>query len=137
MDEVRHSLEASAQTTALLPIISTLSMLGLAAYLSITILYTADYHPIELDWSHYRMLLVLAVFSSLGTAGIPMSGAMVLPVFLHCFGLPLDIVPLVTLFEPLINGLRTTLNLTGAVFIDLLIDRHNGSLDIQKYMGKK
>ena len=137
VEEAERGLGISHQKSILLPILSTLSMPGLTAYLTVTVLYTASYHHIEPGWQQYLLILAIAIFSPLGTAGIPMSGVMVLPLVLQCFDLPLNIVPLAALFDPLINGLRTTLNLTGAVFITLLLDRRTGSHNVEKYTERK
>ncbi len=116
-----------------LPLGATLNMDGTAIYQGITALFVAQAYGIELNLSHYLTIIVSATLASIGTAGVPGAGMIMLSLVLGSVGLPLEGVALIAGIDRILDMARTTVNITGDAVGAVLIARSEGELNEDVY----
>jgi putative Na+/H+-dicarboxylate symporter len=111
------------------PLGATTKMDGCAAvYPALAAIFVAQFYGVDLDWSHYLLIVAVSVLGSAATAGT--TGATVmLTLTLSTLGLPLVGVGLLLAVEPIIDMGRTALNVTGQALVPAVVARREGILD--------
>ena len=79
------------------------------------------------------LLVFLATIAPLGTAGVAGGAITILPVLLGTMGVSLEGVALIMVIDPLINGMRTMINVTGDIVIVMLVDIWDKDFNYQLY----
>jgi len=122
MDAVENNSGVSNKITSfVLPLGSTVNMDGTALYECVAAMFIAQAYGIELGFLMQMVVVVTALFASIGAAGIPMAGLVMISVILSAVGLPLEGVGLILAVDRLLDMCRTTVNVwsdsCGAVTI--------------------
>jgi len=120
-----------------LPLGATLNMDGTALYQGVTALFVAQAYGIDLTFAHYVTIVISAVLASIGTAGVPGAGMIMLSLVLSSVGLPLEGVALIAGIDRILDMIRTTVNITGDAAGSVIIARSENELDVDVYKGVK
>ncbi|QGU03830.1 dicarboxylate/amino acid:cation symporter [Corynebacterium comes] len=112
-----------------IPLGATSKMDGCAAvYPAIAAIFVAQFYGIELNLTHYLLIIFVSVIGSAATAGT--TGATVmLTLTLSTLGLPLAGVGLLLATEPIIDMGRTATNVTGQALVAAVVAKRAGILD--------
>lgn len=104
-----------------LPMGATINMDGTALYECIAVLFIAQAYGMEMSVMQQVIIVITALLSSIGAAGIPMAGLVIITVILSAVGLPLEGVGLILAVDRILDMFRTTVNVwsdsCGAVLI--------------------
>lgn len=100
----------------LLPLGVSFNMNGLAIYVSIATIFTANIYGVHLGLAQYAILITTIVFTSMGAAGIPGSALIVMGAAMTAVGLPLGAIPLIAGVDRIIDMAQTTTNVAGDLF---------------------
>ncbi|NOZ47882.1 MAG: dicarboxylate/amino acid:cation symporter [Chlorobi bacterium] len=104
-----------------LPLGATVNMDGTALYELVAAIFIAQAYGLDLSFLQQILIVVTALFASIGAAGIPMAGLVMISVILSAIGLPLEGVGLIIAIDPLLDMFRTSVNVwsdsCGAVII--------------------
>jgi Na+/H+-dicarboxylate symporter len=104
-----------------LPLGATVNMDGTALYECVAAMFIAQAYGIELTFIQQMIVVVTALLASIGAAGIPMAGLVMISVVLTAVGLPLEGVGLILAVDRILDMCRTTVNVwsdsCGAVTI--------------------
>lgn len=112
--ECTESLGAKKEVASfVLPLGATINMDGTAIYQGVCAVFTAQIFGIELTFSQQLMIILTATLASIGTAGVPGSGVIMLTMVLQSAGLPLEGIALVAGIDRILDMARTTVNITG------------------------
>ena len=123
-----------------LPLGATINMDGTALYQGVTVLFVANAigHPLTL--SQQLIVVLTAVLASIGTAGVPGAGAIMLAMVLQSVGLDLTAGSPVALAYAMILGIdaildmgRTMVNVTGDLAGTTIVAKTEGELDGSKW----
>ncbi len=110
-----------------LPLGATINMDGTAIYQGVCAVFIASCYGINLTLSQQIVIILTAVLASVGTAGVPGSGMIMLAMVLQSAGLPVEGIALVAGIDRLFDMGRTTVNITGdaacAVIVSHLEDK--------------
>jgi Na+/H+-dicarboxylate symporter len=117
----------------LLPLGTTLNLNGLAIYLSIAAIFTANIYDVHLSLIQYVMLVISIVVTSMGAGGIPGSALIVMGAVLSSIGLPLGAIPFIAGVDRIIDMGMTTTNVAGDLFTTLLIAKNEQELNLHTY----
>jgi Na+/H+-dicarboxylate symporter len=98
-----------------LPLGATVNMDGTAIYQGIAALFIAGIYGISLGFGQYLMIILLATLGSIGTAGVPGAGLIMLAMVLQGIGLPMEGLALIAGIDVVLDMGRTCLNVTGDV----------------------
>jgi len=112
--ECAEKLGADKEITAfVLPLGATVNMDGTAIYQGVCAVFIASCYGIDLTFSQMLMIVLTATLASIGTAGVPGAGMVMLAMVLQSVGLPLDGIALVAGVDRIFDMGRTTINITG------------------------
>jgi proton glutamate symport protein len=122
MEALEFNSGVSNKTTSfVLPLGATINMDGTALYQCVAVLFIAQAYGIELGFLQQVIVMVTALLASIGAAGIPMAGLVIITVILSAVGLPLEGVGLILAVDRILDMFRTTVNVwsdsCGAVII--------------------
>ena len=92
--------------------------------------FIAQYYGIDLSVSQYLMVVVMVILASIGTAGVPSVGLVVLAGVLAQVGLPAEGIALILGVDRLLDMTRTVVNVTGDSMVTTLVAKSEGELDL-------
>lgn len=112
--ECTEELGASKEVSSfVLPLGATINMDGTAIYQGVCAIFIASCYGIHLTLSQMVKIVLTATLASVGTAGVPGAGMIMLAMVLASVGLPIDGIALVAGVDRIFDMGRTTLNITG------------------------
>ena len=112
--ECAESLGASKEVTSfVLPLGATINMDGTAIYQGVCAVFIASCYGIHLTLPQMLTIVATATLASIGTAGVPGAGMVMLAMVLQSVGLPIDGIALVAGVDRIFDMGRTTVNITG------------------------
>lgn len=122
MESVERKSGVSTKITSFtLPLGATINMDGTALYECIAAMFIAQAYGIELSMLEQVIVVITALLASIGAAGIPMAGLVMISVILSAVGLPLEGVGLILAVDRILDMFRTTTNVwsdsCGAVIV--------------------
>ena len=83
---------------------------GTALYECVAAVFIAQAYGIELSFTQQMIVVVTALLASIGAAGIPMAGLVMMSIILNAVGLPLEGVGLIVAVDRILDMMRTTVN---------------------------
>lgn len=122
MEAVEHKAGVSNKITSFtLPLGATINMDGTALYECVAVVFIAQVYGVELNVAQQMIIVFTALLASIGAAGIPMAGMVMMTIVLTAVGLPLEGVGLILAVDPVLDMFRTSVNVwsdsCGAVII--------------------
>ena len=112
-----------------LPLGATINMDGTAIYQGVSAVFIASCFGIDLTLAQMVTIVLTATLASIGTAGVPGSGMIMLAMVLQSVGLPVEGIALVAGVDRIFDMGRTVVNITGdaacAVCVSALEERKN------------
>ncbi|MBM7555736.1 dicarboxylate/amino acid:cation symporter [Halanaerobacter jeridensis] len=112
-----------------LPLGATINMDGTAMYQGVAAIFAANLIGESLTIAQQLTVLLTSVLASVGTAGVPGSGLIMLTMVLTQLGLPLSVVGFVAGVDPILDRLRTMNNVTGDLAVTTLVAKWNDAID--------
>jgi len=111
MEAVEHKAGASNKITSfVLPLGATINMDGTALYECIAAIFIAQAYGIDLSFGEQVVVVITALLASIGAAGIPMAGLVMITVILSAVNLPLEGVGLILAVDRILDMFRTAVN---------------------------
>ena len=108
-------------TSFVLPLGATINMDGTALYECVAVIFIAQAFGVDLTFTQQLLIVVLALVTSIGVAGIPSASLVAIVVILSVFGIPLEAIGLIYAVDRILDMLRTSVNVfsdsCGAVVI--------------------
>ena len=106
------------------PLGSTIGLNGCGGfYPAIVAIFAANVFNVELTIYSYILIVLTAIISSIGIAGVPGSATMSTTVMLAALGLPIEALAMVIAVDSIIDMIRTATNVTGASVSALIVDQ--------------
>jgi len=93
-----------------LPLGATVNMDGTALYECVAVIFIAQVYGISLNAGQQLLVFVTALLASIGAAGIPMAGLVMMAIVLRAVGLPLEGVGLILAVDRVLDMARTSVN---------------------------
>lgn len=120
--ECTENLGASREVSSfVLPLGATINMDGTAIYQGVCAVFIASCYGIHLTPAQMITIVLTATLASVGTAGVPGAGMVMLAMVLASVGLPLDGIALVAGVDRIFDMGRTTLNITGDASCSIIV----------------
>ena len=110
MQEVEEAGVKPEVTSFVLPLGATINMDGTALYEVVAVLFIAQVYSIDLTIAQQAIVAVTALLASIGAAGIPHAGMVMMVVVLNAVGLPTSAVALILAVDRILDMCRTTVN---------------------------
>lgn len=132
--DLRRKIGVSKQISAfILPLGASMNMDATAIYLGICTVFFAQMLNIELTMQQYLVVMVTATIGSVGAAGIPGGGVIMMGMVLSSVGLPLEGISLILGVDRFLEMVRTAINITGDCAVTVIVDKMEGSLNNEVY----
>ncbi|KKC98895.1 MULTISPECIES: dicarboxylate/amino acid:cation symporter [Photobacterium] len=116
-----------------LPLGATINMDGTALYQGVAALFVAQAFGINLEFADYVAIVMTATLASIGTAGVPGAGLIMLSLVLTTVGLPMEGLAIVAGIDRILDMARTTVNVCGDLMVAVLVGRSEDELDTEVY----
>ncbi len=114
---------------------ATINMNGTAMYLGLVALFGAQLYGIDLSWTSYLLIGLTATLGSVGAAGIPGSGLVMMSLVLSSIGVPLETIAFVAGINHIMDMMRTMTNVTGDATVAVAVARMAGEIDVEEYVS--
>ncbi len=112
-----------------IPLGATINMDGTAIMQGVATVFIAQISGIDLTITQYLTVILAATMASIGTAGVPSAGLVMLTMVLGLVGLPPDKIGLIIGIDRLLDMVRTAVNITGDATITCIVANSEGQLD--------
>ena len=121
----------------IIPLGATINMDGTAIMQGVATVFIANAFGIDLTTGDYLAVILTATLASIGTAGVPGVGLIMLAMVLDQVGLPVEGIALIIGVDRLLDMMRTAVNVTGDAAAAVIIAKSEGNLDEQVYFQTK
>jgi len=112
-----------------IPLGATINMDGTAIMQGVATFFIAQVYNIPLNIGAILTVVLTATLASIGTAGVPGAGTIMLSMVLQSIGLPLEGIGLIMGIDRLVDMGRTTVNITGDAVCTVIIAKREGELN--------
>ena len=106
-----------------LPLGATINMDGTAIYQGVCAIFIANVYGIDLTAGQMLMIVLTGTLASVGTAGVPGAGVIMLALVLQTVGLPMEGLALVAGIDRVLDMIRTCLNITGDAAVTIAVSQ--------------
>lgn len=132
--EIMEELGVGKSTRSFtIPMGATINMDGTAIMQGVAALFIAQIYGIELGINAMATIVLTATLASIGTAGVPGVGMIMLSMVLQSVGLPLEGIGLIMGVERIIDMFRTTVNVMGDNVCTLIIANSENDIELEVY----
>ena len=114
-------------TSFVLPLGATVNMDGTALYEAVAALTIAQMYGVGLELPQQALVLLTALLASVGAAGIPMAGLVMLVVVLQAVGLPLEGIGTIIAVDRVLDMMRTATNVWSDLVGTAVVNRFEGA----------
>ncbi|MBR9908086.1 MAG: dicarboxylate/amino acid:cation symporter [Gammaproteobacteria bacterium] len=111
------------------PLGATINMDGTAIMQGVATVFIAQVYLVDLTIADYLMVVLTATLASVGTAGVPGVGMIMLAMVLGQVGLPVEGIGLIIGVDRLLDMTRTAVNVTGDAMVSVIVAKSEGGLD--------
>jgi Na+/H+-dicarboxylate symporter len=130
MECVHEKLGVSRRVSSfVLPIGATVNMDGTSLYQGVAVIALAQFHGIDLSWTHQSGILLTATAASIGAAAVPSAGLVMLIMVLESVGLNPAWIALIFPIDRILDMCRTTVNITGDAVVASIVASGEGELN--------
>jgi Na+/H+-dicarboxylate symporter len=116
-----------------IPLGATINMDGTAIMQGVATVFIANVYGIDLSLGDYLVVILTATLASVGTAGVPGVGLVMLAMVLNQVGLPVEGIALIIGVDRLLDMMRTAVNITGDATATVIIANSEGALNHKIY----
>ncbi|WP_372799430.1 dicarboxylate/amino acid:cation symporter, partial [Litorivivens sp.] len=109
-----------------LPLGATVNMDGTALYECVAAIFIAQAFGIELSFVQQFTIVVVALLTSIGVAGIPAASLVAISIILGVIGLPLEGIGLLMITDRVLDMMRTAVNVFSDTCATVIIARSEG-----------
>jgi len=111
------------------PFGATINMDGTAIMQGVATVFIANAYGVELGMTGYLTVILMSVLASIGTAGVPGVGLVMLSMVFAQVGLPMEGIGLVLGVDRLMDMIRTAVNVSGDAAVSVIVAKSEGKLD--------
>ena len=131
MERVENNAGVSEKTTSfVLPLGATVNMDGTALYECVAAIFLAQAYGLELSFATQFTVVLIALLTSIGVAGIPAASLVAITVILTAIGLPIEAIGLLLVTDRVLDMFRTAINIFSDSCGAVIIAKRQGELGI-------
>ena len=134
LENAEHRLGVKpAVASFTIPLGATINMDGTAIMQGVATVFIAQALGVDIGLQGYLMVVVTATLASIGTAGVPGVGLVMLAMVFQQVGLPVAAIGVIYGVDRLLDMARTAVNVTGDAVISVIIARGENEFDQQVF----
>ena len=111
------------------PFGATINMDGTAIMQGVATVFIANVYNIDLSITQYLTVIGMSILASIGTAGVPGVGLIMLAMVFNQVGLPVEGIGLILGVDRLLDMLRTVVNITGDATVTCVVASTENNID--------
>lgn len=115
------------------PFGATINMDGTAIMQGVATVFIANVYGVELGMTGYLTVILMSVLASIGTAGVPGVGLIMLSMVFAQVGLPIEGIGLILGVDRLMDMIRTAVNVSGDATVSTIVAKSEGKMDLAVY----
>ena len=123
----------NATASFTVPFGATINMDGTSIMQGVATVFIANVYGVPLEVTDYIIIVAMAVLASIGTAGVPGVGLIMLAMVLTQVGLPPEGIALIIGVDRLLDMMRTAVNVTGDAAVTTIVAKSEGKLDLDTF----
>lgn len=112
-----------------IPLGATINMDGTAIMQGVATVFVSQAYAIDLSFSQYLMVIATATLASIGTAGVPGVGLIMLAMVFQQVGLPLEGIGIIMAVDRLLDMVRTAVNVAGDATVSCVVAKSENYFD--------
>ncbi|MCB1561160.1 MAG: dicarboxylate/amino acid:cation symporter [Xanthomonadales bacterium] len=133
-----HSVEkklgaGNSVSSFTVPLGATINMDGTAIMQGVATVFIANAYGQDLSAAQLLTVVLMATLASIGTAGVPGVGLIMLAGVLTQVGLPVEAIGLVLGVDRLLDMTRTAVNITGDAMVTCVVAKSEGDFDLDTF----
>jgi len=113
------------------PFGATINMDGTAIMQGVATVFIANVYGVDLGLSGYLTVILMSVLASIGTAGVPGVGLIMLSMVFVQVGLPIEGIGLILGVDRLLDMVRTSVNVTGDAVVTSIVAKSEKEIDLK------
>lgn len=130
MERVEKNLGVHEEVSSfVLPVGATINMDGTSLYQAVAAVFIAQALGLGLDWTDQLTIVATATLASIGAAGVPGAGIIMLVIVLKAIDVPVEGIALILGVDRILDMMRTTLNITGDAAVAVAVASMEGQID--------
>lgn len=126
LDGVERAGVSRRTASFVLPLGATINMDGTALYECVAVIFLAQAYGVHLDFATQLLIVVTAVVTSIGVAGIPSASLVAIVVIMNAVGLPAEAVGVLFVFDRILDMSRTAVNVYGDATCAVIVAHRSG-----------
>ncbi len=127
MDCVKDNAGVSKKIASfVLPLGATVNMSGTALYECTAVIFIAQAYGLDLSFSLQFIIVITALLTSIGVAGVPSASLVAIVIILQTVGLPAEAIGILFVFDRLLDMARTSVNIFGDACCAVIVARREG-----------
>lgn len=115
------------------PFGATINMDGTAIMQGVATVFIANIYGVDLGITGYLTVIMMSVLASIGTAGVPGVGLIMLSMVFYQVGLPVEGIGLILGVDRLMDMIRTAVNISGDAVVSAIVAKSEQKLDQKTY----
>jgi Na+/H+-dicarboxylate symporter len=116
-----------------IPLGATVNMDGTAVMQGVATIFLAQLYGVPLTFQNMLMIILTATLASIGTAGVPGVGMVMLSMVLLQVGVPVEGIPIVLSIDRILDMMRTVVNVTGDAIGTVIVASSEKELNLDIY----
>ena len=127
MDCVENRVGVSGRVSSfVLPLGATVNMNGTALYECTAAMFLAQAYGLDLTFGVQFSIVVIALLTSIGVAGVPSASLVAIAIILAAIGLPVEAIGVLMVFDRVLDMARTAVNIFGDACCATIVARLEG-----------
>ncbi len=127
MDSIEQNVGVSNEVSSfVLPLGATVNMNGTALYECAAAMFLAQAYGLELSFAVQFTIVMIALLTSIGVAGVPSASLVAIAIILNAVGLPVEAIGVLMVFDRLLDMCRTSVNIWGDACCATIVARLRG-----------
>ncbi|MRI59005.1 MAG: dicarboxylate/amino acid:cation symporter [Epsilonproteobacteria bacterium] len=115
------------------PFGATINMDGTAIMQGVATVFIANAYGVDLGFAGHLTVILMSVLASIGTAGVPGVGLIMLSMVFTQVGLPVEGIGLILGVDRLLDMVRTAVNVSGDAVVSVIVGKSENKFDINIY----
>ncbi len=115
------------------PFGATINMDGTAIMQGVATVFIANAYGVDLGITGYLTVIMMSVLASIGTAGVPGVGLIMLSMVFTQVGLPVEGIGLILGVDRILDMIRTAVNVSGDAAVSVIVAKSEGKLDVDVF----
>lgn len=134
LETVEHKLGVPNSIASFtIPLGATINMDGTAIMQGVATVFVAQVYAVPLGMTDYLMVILTATLASIGTAGVPGVGLVMLAMVFKQVNLPVEGIGLIIGVDRLLDMVRTAINVTGDAVVSVIVAKSENQLDLAAF----